>query len=136
MTIQEAAQLVIQTTTLAKGGEVFLLDMGEPVKINNLAKQMIRLSGLSIKDKTNPEGDIEIIYTGIRPGEKLYEELLIDAKTQKTDHPLIFRANEKFIPIAELFPKLDSLKKMLLKRDKKRSLKILNELVVEWEKST
>ena len=94
MTIPEAAQLVIQAMVLAKGGEVFLLDMGEPVKIYDLARQMIKLSGLSIRNETNKSSDIEII-NGLRPGEKLYEELLIDSKALKTKHDLIFKANEK-----------------------------------------
>ena len=80
MTISEACELVLQSSFLANGGEVFLLDMGEPVLIKNLAEQMISLSGLSIKNKKNPNGDIEIKYTGLKDGEKLYEELLIDSK--------------------------------------------------------
>ena len=136
MTIKEAAQLVIQSSAMSYGGEVFLLDMGKSIKIKDLVIKLIKLSGLQLKDKLNPKGDIEIKITGLRPGEKLYEELLIDAETQKTDHPLIFRANEKFIPIIELYPKLDSLKKMIFKRDKKMTLKILNELVSEWKISS
>ena len=89
------------------------------------------MSGLQLKDKFNPNGDIEIKITGLRPGEKLYEELIIDAETKKTDHPLIFRENEKFIPIKELFPKLDYLKKMILKRNKKNTLKIF-EWISNW----
>ncbi len=95
MTIKEAAQLVIQAGALGNNGSIFLLDMGEPVKINNLAKDMIRLSGQSIKDDDNPEGDIEIVYTGLRPGEKLYEELLISADMEKTIHHKIFFADEE-----------------------------------------
>ena len=94
MTIPEAVQLVLQSTGMATGGDVFLLDMGEPVRIADLARQMIELSGLRVKDKKTPEGDIEIKYTGLRPGEKLYEELLISAHDQPTDHPLIRRARE------------------------------------------
>ena len=77
MSIPEAAELVIQAGAMGKGGDVFVLDMGEPVNIFELAKRLINLSGMEVKDKTNPEGDIEIIFTGLRPGEKLYEELLI-----------------------------------------------------------
>jgi Predicted nucleoside-diphosphate sugar epimerases len=95
MTIKEAAQLVIQAGALGNNGSIFLLDMGEPVKINNLAKDMIRLSGQSIKDDDNPDGDIEIVYTGLRPGEKLYEELLISADMEKTIHHKIFFADEE-----------------------------------------
>lgn len=94
MTIPEAVQLVLQSTGMALGGDVFLLDMGEPVRISDLARQMIELSGLRVKDEKNPDGDIAIEYTGLRPGEKLYEELLISAHDQPTDHPLIRRARE------------------------------------------
>ena len=133
MTIKEAAQLVNQSSVLSKGGDIFLLDMGEPVKIFDLAKQMVNLSGLSIKNKNNINGDIEIISTGLRPGEKLYEELLIDAEAEKTDHPLIFRAKENFIMMDEIIPKLKFLKKHIDERNKDQTLKILNELVKEWE---
>ena len=133
MTIKEAAQLVIQSSILSEGGDIFLLDMGDPVKIYDLAKQMVNLSGLSIKNKNNLEGDIEIISTGLRPGEKLYEELLIDAKAEKTNHPLIFRAKENFIIMDEIIPKLKNLKKNIDKRNKDQTLKILSELVKEWK---
>ena len=89
MTIPEAAQLVLQAAVLAEGGDLFLLDMGAPVRIQDLATQMVRLSGLSVRDFHNPDGDIEIVCTGLRPGEKLYEELLIDAESEPTSHPLI-----------------------------------------------
>ena len=102
MTINEASHLVIQAGTLAEGGEVFLLDMGEPVKINKLAENLIKLHGLSLKDQKNPTGDIEIIYSGLRPGEKLYEELLIDATSRKTSHPKIYSAQESFLTKREL----------------------------------
>ena len=95
MTIPEAAQLVIQAGSMGAGGDVFLLDMGEPVKIADLAKHMIRLSGFLEKNNDNPEGDIEIQYTGLRPGEKLYEELLIGDNVSDTNHPLIYRAMEE-----------------------------------------
>ena len=95
MTIKEASQLVIQSAMLSKGGDVFLLDMGVPKKIIDLAREMIWLSGLREKNKENPDGDIEIIYTGLRPGEKLYEELLIDSNSMPTNHPLIYKALEK-----------------------------------------
>ena len=94
MTIPEAAQLVIQAGAMGKGGDVFVLDMGESVRIIDLAKQMIRLSGLEVKDEDHPEGDIEIQVTGLRPGEKLYEELLIGEEVQQTGHPRIMTANE------------------------------------------
>ena len=89
MTIPEAAQLVIQAGAMAKGGDVFVLDMGKSVKIADLAKRMIELSGLSLRDESNPEGDIEIVVTGLRPGEKLYEELMLGDNPQPTKHPKI-----------------------------------------------
>ncbi len=133
MTIKEASQLVIQSSAMAQGGEVFLLDMGKPICIKDLVIKLIKLSGLQLKDDSNPNGDIEIKITGLRPGEKLYEELLIDAETENTDHPLIFRAKENFILMDEIIPKLEKLKKNITKRDKDQTLKTLNELVVEWE---
>ena len=106
MTIPEAAQLVIQAGSMGQGGDVFVLDMGEPVKIDDLAKKLIHLSGLSVKGKSDEHGDasgdIEISYTGLRPGEKLYEELLLGDDVHTTQHPKIKRANEKIIPWASL----------------------------------
>ncbi len=98
MTIPEAAQLVIQAGAKAQGGDVFLLNMGEPVRIVDLAKHMIRLYGFDVKDDVNPDGDIEIRFTGLRPGEKLYEELLIGENPLPTDHPMILRAQEEVVP--------------------------------------
>jgi len=94
MAISEAAYLVVVAGSFAQGGDVFVLDMGAPVKIKDLARRMIEISGFSVKDATNPNGDIEIITTGLRPGEKLYEELLINAQTLNTPHPKIMRAKE------------------------------------------
>ena len=102
MSIPEAAELVIQAGAMGKGGDVFVLDMGEPVKIYDLAKRLINLSGMELKDKKNPEGDIEIIFTGLRPGEKLYEELLIGDNISTTEHNQILRAEEEFLSISEL----------------------------------
>ena len=133
MTIKEAAQLVIQTTILAKGGEVFLLDMGEAIKIKDLAEQMILLSGLSIKDKQNPEGEIEIVFTGIRPGEKLYEELLIDAKAEATKEKLIFKASERGITYKELFPLLTDIKNAIRSQDKDKCLLLMSKIISEWK---
>ena len=110
MTIPEAAQLVIQAGAMSKGGDVFLLDMGEPVKILDLAKKMIRLSGLEVKDNDNPNGDIEILFTGLRPGEKLYEELLIGDNALTTEHKLILRSEEEMLPWSELEVILHKLK--------------------------
>jgi FlaA1/EpsC-like NDP-sugar epimerase len=109
MTIPEAAQLVIQSGAMATGGDVFLLDMGEPVRIIDLARRMIDLSGLTVKDQDNLDGDIEIVVTGLRPGEKLYEELLIADNPIPTIHPRIFKAHETFVPITKLMEYLDTL---------------------------
>lgn len=109
MTIPEAAQLVIQAGAMAKGGDVFVLDMGQSVKIVDLARRMIELSGLMVKDVHNPEGDIEVIVTGLRPGEKLYEELLIGDNPKPTVHPRIMKAHEDFIPWIEFEDKLNNL---------------------------
>ena len=133
MTVPEAAQLVIQATSLSQGGEVFLLDMGNPVKIIDLAKQMIRLSGFSVKDSNEPKGDIEILITGLRPGEKLYEELLIDAESQQTQHPLIFKANESYITYDLLIEKVSRLQIYIAKKESEKVLKLLSELVPEWK---
>ena len=99
MTIPEATQLVIQAGAMGKDGEVFVLDMGEPVKILDLAHRMIHLSGLQVKDAANPSGDIEVVFSGLRPGEKLYEELLIGQSSSPTGHPRIMRAGEKMLPM-------------------------------------
>ena len=97
MSIPEAVQLVIQAGAMANGGEVFVLDMGDSIKIKNLAEKMIYLSGFTPIDDENPEGDIAINIIGLRPGEKLYEELLIGNNTSQTDHPGIMKANEKHL---------------------------------------
>ena len=109
MTIPEAVELVIQAGAMAKGGDVFVLDMGKPVRILDLAQKMIRLSGLRLKDKLNPNGDIEIKFTGLRPGEKLYEELLIGGNVSKTDNPMILRAEEEMLAWDDLKLILDEL---------------------------
>ena len=98
MTIPEAAQLVIQAGSMGQGGDVFVLDMGEPVRIADLARRMINLMGLTVRDEANPEGDIAIHYTGLRNGEKLYEELLIGSDVTRTEHPMIMRAMEESLP--------------------------------------
>jgi FlaA1/EpsC-like NDP-sugar epimerase len=113
MTIPEAAQLVIQAGAMAEGGEVFVLDMGAPVKIIDLAQRMIELSGMTVKDETNPDGEIEIKTTGLRPGEKLYEELLIGDNPQPTCHPRIIKAQESFTPWEEIKNHLRSLEEAL-----------------------
>ena len=135
MTIKEAAQLVIQSSVLSDGGDVFLLDMGEPILIKDLAMQMINLSGLTIKDKENPKGDIEIICTGLRPGEKLYEELLIEDNSTSTIHPLIYRAHENFINPSILWPTLNKLENHINKKEDKEAINILKDLIPEWTSS-
>ena len=116
MMISEASSLVIQAGAMAKGGEVFLLDMGEPVKILDLAKNMIHLSGLQVKDKKNP-GGIEITISGLRPGEKLYEELLVNAKSENTQHPMIYSANENFYNYKKTQNILNELKLSIKNKD-------------------
>ncbi len=111
MTISEAAQLVLQAGAMAGGGEVFVLDMGEPVRILDLARRMVELSGLSVRDPDHPQGDIEIAITGLRPGEKLYEELLIGDNPTPTDHVRIMKAREDCLPWPVLAPHLDRLRR-------------------------
>lgn len=131
MTIPEAAQLVIQAGALAKGGEVFVLDMGQSVKIYELACSMVRLSGLTVRDEENPDGDIEIAEIGLRPGEKLYEELLIGEDPQRTLHPRIMKANESKILWQRLEPALNLLKEHLSAGNVGASVAMLEELVPE-----
>jgi len=117
MTIPEAAQLVIQAGAMAKGGDVFVLDMGQPVRIFDLAKRMVELSGLTLQDEQNPDGDIAIEVTGLRPGEKLFEELLIGDNPKPTIHTCIMKANEEFIAWEELEGKLNALEVALSVND-------------------
>lgn len=148
MTIPEAVQLVLQASALAERdtkanpdlhaeADVFLLDMGEPVRILDLARQMIRLSGLQVRDDETPDGDIEIVYTGLRPGEKLYEELLIGGDAAPTNHPLIFRAPENATGTVasddtQLWPLLEQLAMSLDNHDLPSTLNLLRMLVPEW----
>jgi FlaA1/EpsC-like NDP-sugar epimerase len=117
MSIPEAAQLVIQAGAMATGGEVFVLDMGTPVKIDDLARTMIKLSGLEVRDEGNPEGDIEIEYVGLRRGEKLFEELLIGENTTDTTHPRIFKNSEPVMTYEELVAALERLDEAIQKSD-------------------
>lgn len=128
MTIREASQLVIQAGTMGKGGDVFVLDMGEPVKIVDLALRMIHLSGLSVRDVANPEGDIEIQYTGLRPGEKLFEELLIGDNVFATEHPRIFRALEQSVSWHEMEVFLNNLNTACENDDARRIKSMLHEM--------
>ena len=134
MTIPEAAQLVIQAGAMSKrGGDVFVLDMGKPVKILDLAKKMIRLSGLDIKDKDHPNGDIEIIFTGLRPGEKLYEELLIGDNVLKTEHQLILRSEEEMISWNDLEIILNKLQTSIQQQNYSNALNLLMEAVPGYQ---
>jgi FlaA1/EpsC-like NDP-sugar epimerase len=129
MTIPEAAQLVLQAGAMATGGDVFVLDMGEPVKIMDLARRMVRLSGMRLKDESNPQGDVEIMITGLRPGEKLYEELLIGDNPESTAHERIMRAREVFVPWDELSPVLVCMRQAAIQSNEGAMREILTELV-------
>ena len=133
MTIPEAAQLVIQAGGMAHGGEVFVLDMGEPVKIRDLATRMINLMGLTIKDADHPNGDIEISFTGLRPAEKLYEELLIGENVAGTDHPRIMQAREDYLSRDQINPLLDELQLAARTVDRARVRDVLLRAVAEYE---
>ncbi|MDC3176072.1 polysaccharide biosynthesis protein [Prochlorococcus sp. AH-716-D13] len=135
MTIEEAAELVIQAGAMASGGDVFVLDMGEPVRIYDLAKKMIQLSGLELKDKVNPYGDIEILITGLRPGEKLFEELLIGNNPLPTIHPKIFKAQEDFINWQKLEKELNILENFIQNNDLQNILKLMKKLVSGYSPS-
>ncbi len=129
MSIPEAAELVIQAGAMGQGGDVFVLDMGDPVKIYELAKRLINLSGMEVKDEANPNGDIEIIFTGLRPGEKLYEELLIGDNVSSTEHKQILRAEEDFLSSEKLKIYLDLLKEAEKIGDVKALRDILQKVV-------
>jgi len=132
MTIPEAAQLVIQAGSMAKGGEVFVLDMGKPVRIEDLARRMISLMGLTIRDVDNPDGDIEIAYTGLRPAEKLFEELLIGDNITGTEHAMILRAMEHSLAWNQIESLLEELLVALRKFDCRRARELLLEAVAEY----
>jgi FlaA1/EpsC-like NDP-sugar epimerase len=132
MTIPEAAQLVIQAGSMAKGGDVFVLDMGRPVRIDDLARRMVNLMGLTVRDADFPEGDIEIEYTGLRTAEKLFEELLIGTNVTGTDHPMILRAMEHRLPWLRMQQVLNDLLVALSTFDCHRALAVLVESVAEY----
>jgi len=132
MTIPEAAQLVIQAGSMGKGGEVYVLDMGKPVKIIDLARRMVHLSGLEVRDEKRPDGDISIEIVGLRPGEKLYEELLIGENVEGTSHPLIMRAYEHEMPWGLLAEQLDVLDAACRDFDYEKVLEVLGVLVKEY----
>jgi FlaA1/EpsC-like NDP-sugar epimerase len=129
MTIPEAAQLVIQAGAMAEGGDVFVLDMGQSVKIMDLARRMIELSGLTVKDDSQPDGDIEIQITGLRPGEKLFEELLIGDNPQPTSHPRIMKAHEHFFDWGALQDSLVALQAALDNNDLHTLRQLMRQLV-------
>jgi len=129
MSIPEAAQLVIQAGTMAAGGEVFVLEMGTPVKIDDLARTMIRLSGLELRDDAHPDGDIAIEYVGLRSGEKLYEELLIGENTTGTSHPRIFKNSEPIVPFEELAAVLERLEDAIHRMDEVEMQELLRATV-------
>lgn len=133
MTIPEASQLVIQSGGMAEGGEVYVLDMGDPVKIVDFAESMIKLSGMSVRNENNPDGDIEIVEVGLRPGEKLYEELLIGNEPKPTVHQRIMQAKERLVPLEDLQRALDSLEKALSRGDAVAVVKTLQHLVPEYQ---
>ena len=133
MTISEAVELVIQAGAMGTGGDVFVLDMGEPVRIHDLAVKMIHLSGLEVKDESHLDGDIEIKYTGLRAGEKLYEELLIGDNVSETDNPLIMRAQEEMLAWDELKPVLDELSGAIDSCDHEKLRKLLIQIVPDFK---
>lgn len=134
MTIEEAVQLVIQSSFLSTGGDTFLLDMGEPISIYKLAEQMIKLSGKTIKNSDNPDGNIEIKIIGLKPGEKIYEELLINKKTLPTKHKRIFKADEgDLIPNFDLYKIMDKFENAAKQRDLNLVLNIMKTVIPEWQ---
>jgi FlaA1/EpsC-like NDP-sugar epimerase len=132
MTIPEAAQLVIQAGSMAQGGDVFVLDMGKPVRISDLARRMINLMGLSVRDENDPDGDIEIRYVGLRPAEKLYEELIIGSNAEGTEHPRILRANEDSLGEEILARLLEELVEASEQLDYDRARQVLFRAVKEY----
>jgi FlaA1/EpsC-like NDP-sugar epimerase len=133
MTIPEAAQLVIQAGAIATDGDVCVLDMGDSVKIMDLARRMIQLSGLVVQDHLNPDGDIAIEITGLRPGEKLYEELLIGNNPTPTAHPRIMKAHENFIELTTLETKVNALEVVLEANSVQQIRELLQELVPDYQ---
>lgn len=133
MTIPEAAQLVIQAGAMGTGGDVFVLDMGQPVRIYDLASRIVELSGLTLKTQSDPEGDIEITVTGLRPGEKLYEELLIGDNSERTQHARIMKAHEELLPWPELQEKMASLSIAIRSNDVPLLRRLLKDLVTGYQ---
>ena len=136
MSIPEAAELVIQAGAMGEGGDVFVLDMGEPLKILKLAHRLIELSGMELKTSKNPGGDIEIEFTGLRPGEKLYEELLIGDKVTKTEHEKILKAQEEFFSIEVINELLSKIKSAEKDGNTELLKELLKEAVTEFTPET
>jgi FlaA1/EpsC-like NDP-sugar epimerase len=136
MTIPEASQLVLQAGSMGKGGDVFVLDMGKPMRIDELARRMINLSGLTVRDEDDPDGDIEIVYTGLRPAEKLFEELLIGNNVSGTDHPMIMRAMEHSLPWSAMQRLLAHLMATMESGDVSAARNVLIQAVREYAPST
>jgi len=132
MTIPEAVRLVLLAGTFARGGDVFVLDMGAPIKVRNIALRMIEAAGLALRDADNPDGDIEITITGLRPGEKLHEELLIGSDMLSTPHPRILRAQEGHLPRRELSEALDALSEAI----ETRNVALLRRILDKWIEHT
>jgi FlaA1/EpsC-like NDP-sugar epimerase len=135
MTIPEAAQLVIQAGAMGTGGDVFVLDMGQSVRIYDLARRMVELSGLTVRDERRPNGDIEIRVTGLRPGEKLYEELLIGENPSTTQHPRIMKAKDNYLTWPKLVERLNALHIAVGVNDVPVIRSLLKELVEGYEPS-
>ncbi|HWK50035.1 MAG TPA: polysaccharide biosynthesis protein, partial [Steroidobacter sp.] len=133
MTIPEAAQLVLQAGSMGQGGDLFVLDMGKPVRIADLAKRIIGLMGMTLRDDDNPDGDIEIVYTGLRPAEKLFEELLIGTNVSGTEHSMILRATEHSLPWHQLQQVLDDLSVALSRFDCATARQLLIRTVAEYQ---
>lgn len=133
MTISEAAQLVVQAGTMGRRGEVFVLDMGEPVLIRDLAARMIQLAGYQVRSRESPEGDIEIAYTGLRAGEKLYEELLIGDRPETTSHPRIYHARDPFIPLPQLKASIDAMFQAIKQDELPRLMTEIRHLVADFQ---
>jgi len=136
MTVTEAAQLVIQASSMGKNSEVFVLDMGKSIKIKDLVNKMIVFSGLKVKDNDNLDGDIGIKITGLRPGEKLYEELLIGDKPQKTNHPKILKANDPLIPFDKLSINLEKLEELIENNEVQKVKDLLEEIIKSYKSNT
>jgi len=137
MTITEASQLIVETSFVAQGGEVFVLDMGEPIRIDDLAKRMIRLSGFKVRDKNRPEekGTIDIRYTGLRPGEKLHEELFFGEGLTSTQNPKVFQAKEEFSLWKDVEEMVERVLLAVNERDEAALRSILKEFVIDYHPS-